>query len=517
MPPYSLVVVPVGGGSSVGTVEAASNVRPVWEHNGIETLDFDVNTVDPDAALLEPTQVEVQLWYDNGVTPKCKWWGPVWRRDLQGNTTHIQCRGLQSYFEKVQIGPVIHENLTDPDHQDPALAAYTAGGTVTMTSDTTIVRKGTRSMKLMSSAAGLDNFASQQFTITAGSQAVAVFVRSRFYIEAVGGSYLGPAYKERGLFVERIESAVVQQAVWTPITNGAPRNQWVRIVAPPVFVPAGHTQTIEVRWYSVGGPIYWATSTGREEESVGAGTANSYADVNVILANTLAYAQDPAWNKRNFNIAGPAGTFGLDLLRQFQFYNHGMVWPVAVQPLIDAGICDVAMVWNETTPTTRTLQTYTHKGSSSGVTLTFPPGNADLSSYTEDGTAVAGAVTMLPQGMDAEVTLGQSYPVVDDVAYAVDTAANGGVTFDEVVSALPESTLDMMDGQAATELARRKELVDVPVLLTSASAWWASGATTGDTVVVNGSFGWVSESSVTRRVMSVALLPEKNLVAVGVA
>lgn len=530
--PYYFKVVERGGTNHAVRIPGetgAFTVRPVWELDAAGSLDFDIQTVDSDAALMIPTQREIQWWYDNGSTPKLKWWGPVWRREARGKTTHIQCEGLPSYLNRVQLGPVRTEYLTDPDMQDPALAAYTAVG-ATMSSSTTIVRKGTRSMKLVSGAAGLDQYAYQRYTFdnSAGTIPVAIFHRARFYFVNTGATpELGPAFDERGLYVRTIESGVTQAQVWTPIAStGAPRNQWVKVFAPPIVVPAGHIQTVEVRWYSPGGTIYWATSAGRIEESTGANTPTTYADLNTIIANALASAQDTSADHTDFHLAGPSGSFGLTLSRQFQYFNHGLFWAVVVKPLVDAGIIDIDVLWNEATPTTRTLTTWASRGTTPGLTLTLGV-NADLSAYPQDGLSTSGRITGIPQGNSSEFTLtpsgqpaGTTYAAVDDQTYAADTSANGGVVFDEIISALPESTLDQLSSQVSTELARRKNLVAAPVIVTPLDAWWASGAVLGDTITIAGSYGWCGTTSAPfgdRRVMKLEAFPENNLMAVTAA
>lgn len=521
--PFSVKVLGVGLASPITLAAPDFDQTPTKVLNGWGTFSFNLNTVDPDAAECIPLQRQVQVWYDDGVTPKCWWWGRIVKRQANGPVTNIQCNSREWDLSGIQLGPILNEYLTDPDHESSTLAAYTAVG-ATKSSETTIVRKGTRSMKLHSAAAGADNFAYQQWVIdnSAGTEPVVVFFRSRFY--ATASAWVGPAYQERGLFIKRIESGVDQTegvtgqvGVWTPITNNGPFNQWVKIIAPPVSVPAGHTQTIEGRWYSPGGDVYWDTSTARDAESTGANTASGYADVNAILRNVLSYGQDTGEDKTDYDIAGPSGSLGVSLSRQWQFYAHGNLWNDAIKPFCDAGICDVWVGFDDD-GTNATLHTAVARGTDRTGSITLTLGdNATMSDYSEDGEQTAGSITGLPQGNAREVILGKDRPEVGDFAYAVDTAANGGITRYALITAEPETTLDGLVDKTNVELDRRKELVTMPTWNTPATDLIDAGADIGDLVVFDGGgYGWVGdkEAAQARRIVEMTLAPLRNLMSV---
>jgi hypothetical protein len=519
--PFFVKVIDLAGTVYATPTAVKVSQGPTWVKGGWGSLDFEISTVDADAEECIPLKREVQFWYDDGVTPKCIWWGRIVRREANGPFTTVQCLGLEWDLSGIQLGPILSNFLTDPDFENSSLTNWTATG-ATKTSETSIRRKGTRSMKLVSASEGLDQFAYQTFSFTAGAIATQIFVRARFY--ATASAWIGPALQERGLFVQRIESgtpqpegASGQAGVWTPITNAGPFNQWVKIVAPPVSVPAGHTQTIEVRCYSPGGTIYWDTAIATKEESTGANSTSGYADLNTIIGNVLTYGQDTASNKTDYGIGNPAGSFGLSLSRQWQFYAHGNLWNDVLQPFIDAGTLD-AWVEFDDAGTTKTLATATQKGTDRTGSITLTLGdNATLSSYSQDGQETAGAITVLSQGMAGEKTLGKDYAAVADVAYAVDVAANDGITREDIITAAPETTLDGIASQATTELARRKELVTVPTWNTPADVLIAAGVETGDRVLFDGGgYGWVGAAEVAqeREIVSMTLAPDKNLMSV---
>lgn len=503
---------------STGTVHASIVDAAIdsftWELNHWGSGQFHLATTLPATSECIPGEREVQLWYDPATgSPRCLWWGPIVSREAQQTgLTDIQCLGIEWYLSRLQLGPVLSNYLLDGDFENPALPNWTPVGTVTQSSDPVIVRRGARSLKLVSSAAGLDNYSTQTFSITAGaSLAVAVFVRARFYLSATPSTpYIGPANMERGIYVRTISGGVTQTQVWTPLTNSAPRNEWVRMFAPAVSIPAGATQTVEVRFYSPGGQINWDTSIACLEESVGADTANTYADVNTIIANTLAYVQDPTKNKPNLSIAGPTGTLGVTLSRQYQFYDHGMMWDACLRPLIDAGYCDAWIGWDPLAKT-RQLLTAVSRGSVKPQLALTLGGNAAIYAHRQDATKTAGAITILTQGMSGEKTIGKVQKAAEDIGYAVDTTANAGITFDEAISAVPETTLDGVAAQATTELARRKNLVTVPQWSVPADFVFAGGMSVGDTIPFRGGStpGWPGAENSLRRVTTMSLVPNQ--------
>ncbi len=515
--PFRVKIVDLTG-TSYGMFADTQDLTWTPELSAWATLQYRTPTTSA-AALESVPGREAQLWYTPRTgTPRCLHWGPIVTREADDRgDTQIQCFGSEWYLSQIQLGPVLTNYLLDPDFADATLANWTAMGTVTQSSDTTIVRKGTRSIKLVSSAEGLDNGTAQEFVVdnSAGTEPLAVFVAGRVYIVATGGTpYIGPAYQERGLFVKRIESGVDQVEAtgivgkWATLNNSVPRNAWVKIFAPAVSVPAGAVQTIHVRPMSVGGTCYWATMVATIQESSGANTVSTYADLNTIIGNLLTYGQDTSKHKLNYGIAGPSGTFGKSLSRQFQFFDHGMLWGAALRPLVDAGICDLAITWNAAA-TTRALTTYTSKGSYKPELALILGRNAKISSHLQDLTQTARTVTVLSQGMANEPKVGAEEKVADDVGFAADDASTSPV---ELV--ISETTLDGLDDQATTELARRSTLVHAPAWNTDSESMLSGGLDVGDTVPFRASDGWIDENT-NRRVVTMTLTAPDTLTVTG--
>ncbi len=498
-----------------------------WELNSWGHLIFRIPTEDVTTKECIPIQREAQLWYDPGDTtqPRCIWWGPIVSRVAEDDETTFQCLGLLWYLSRLQFGPILTNWLLNPDFES-GTTNWTASGT-TMSSATDIVRKGSKSLKLVQANQGTDTYAFQDFTYdnSASSIATVVEVAARCYIVATTATpFVGPAgpttngiQYERGLYVGMTGSGISAQSVWTIINLSAPRNQWFRIFAPPITVPAGKVATIEVRLYSPGGTVYWDDCIAHVEESTGANTASGFADLTAIIDNVLTYAQDTTKNKPQLHLTGPSGTFGTSLDRQYQFYDNGNIWDACFKPLIDANIMDVDVTWDIHRPSTRTVNIYTagHKGSSKPQCALILGGNVAGISYTEDGQKTAGAVTAIGQGMANEQTIGKELKGALDFGYAVDTSANNHVTLDAIVQGQPEDTLDMLQNRATTELARVKEnQKTVQFHCKEGLAGSLIGVLNeGDTTLFQCNKGWVQENS-NRRVVGMVLQPEVDVLSV---
>jgi hypothetical protein len=494
-----------------------------WQLNSWGSCTFTVPTTDPQlgtmtagpALLLER---EVQVWRDplNGSAPQLLFWGPLVRARATSQTVEFQANGLLWYYSRRLFGPILHNQISNGDFES-GLTGWTATG-ATDSIDTNIFLSGTQSLKLVSSAQELDHYESEGFTKTAGSEPIDVWVSAHAQIVTTAGTaYIGPAFMERGLYVEVVESGTTIQAVWQPIDNSAPRNAWFRINAPIVTIPASTTCTVNVRLYSVGGQINWDQVIARFEESTGANTVSTYADVATIITNVNTYAQDTSENKSDLNIAGPVGTLGVVIARQYQFYLQGNIWDTCLSQLVTEGQCEIDVEWNST-GTTRTLQCYLKKGSTKPQLALVQGGNVADFSFDLDGQATASSIRVVGQGISSEQTLTPpigSPAVGDYVGYAVDTSANGGLVLESLESATPDTSIDGVAALTANELARLKSIVTVATVTVRENLAGAliGQLATGDVVPVSVDYGWAQLSG-NMRVASMALNPFDETLAV---
>lgn len=496
-----------------------------WQLNNWGSCTFTVPTTDPALGTMTagPVKIierEVQVWYDpqNGNAPQLIFWGPIVRARPTSQGTQFQANGLLWYYSRRYFGPILHNQITNGDFES-GTSGWTAVG-ATMSVDTNIMLAGTQALKLVSSAQETDQYAVQGFVWSAGSQADEIWVSAHAQIVTTEGTaYIGPAYMERGLYVEVINNATSTriEAAWQPIDNSALANEWFRINAPIVTVPAGTTCTVNVRLYSPGGQINWDQVVARFEESTGADTPTSYADVTTILRNVNDYAQNTAENKSALNIGGPTVALGVVICRQYQFYRQGNIWETCLSQLVSEGQCDIDVTWNST-GTTRTLQCYVKKGSTKPQLALVMGANVADFSIDIDGQATASSVRIIGQGISTEPTLSPPIdaPAVGDyVGYAVDTSANGGVVLETLESAPPDTSIDGVASLANSELTRLKNAVTVATLTVRENLIGAliGQLQTGDVIPVDVDYGWAQLSG-NMRVASMVLDPVAETLAV---
>ena len=529
---YALKVVDTAG-TVYGTLDNARITSITRELNGFGGCVFTVPILDPSTALLTGylTQREVQVWRDDGSGPDLIFWGPVVRARATPQTTEFQAMGLLWYFSRLHFGPPIAEDLTN-GNMEAGTTGWTAVG-ATMTADTTIVCQGTTSLQLVSSAKGLDQYATQTFAQAGGSFGTVIMAAASFYqVATFATPYIGPAGPmtglgtvflpaARGLMVRVFDgSGTLLVEEWTRITPDSPRNQWTRIYAPAVVMPAGVTGTVEVRLYSPGGEIHWDMGTTRGNENVSsiATPGAATGDVNILLAAVVDYAQAGFLNKPALNIDPPSGTFGVELFRVYNYSDLGNIWDACFSELIASGICDLDIVWNSL-GTTRQLVSYPQKGTTrAGLPLTLVSASTDNIvdfSYDVDGQATAGAVVVLPQSTATTPVLGTVQPAAQFFGYAVDVAANGGITLDDVVTTQVETPPDGVQLKASTELARVKNGVTVPSLtvVDTPGVALVGVIETGDQLPVTMDWGFVQEAGTYYRVTAWTLTPEAESLA----
>jgi hypothetical protein len=503
-------------GTPYGEFENAVIESVTWELNGLGGCSFTMPTTDPKIGILRDleTQREVQIWRDpmDGTASVLIFWGPVVRSRANPLTVTFECMGLFWYFSRIILGPPLEDLVANSDFES-GLTGWTATG-ATQSIDTTIVRRGVNSLQLVSADQGLDQFsAADEFTVIAPStNGVEVRVAASFYLTATFGTpYIGPAYKERGLYVRRILGGVTQEEVWTPLANSAPRNQWVRIYAPLLATPASTTETYEVRLYSPGGMINWDCVTSRNFETLG---VNTLADVTDIVHTVIVYAEDATQHKPGIlNIDPPTGSIGVEVPYVVPLAAVGTVWSDFLQQIVSEGLCDVDITWNAA-GTTREVQVYAKKGAVRPQLALVMGGNIGSFEVDKDGQSTASAVTVVGNN-NQEPVLGTVLTPCLLFGFAADDSANGAITLGAVVNSSYETTISGLQSKAVTELARLKNpLKSLTVTTKENLAGSLIGVlTTGDVVPVVIDYGFVQENS-SYRVVAMTLTPATETLAV---
>lgn len=463
------------------------------ELNNWGAFDFKIPTGDVQAVECQKHR-EVQLWRDG----KCIWWGVIVKRSTSDNMdwTTVQCYGLEWYFNRRFYGPIQTNYLTNGSFES-GLSNWSATG-CTATVDTSWKVKGSQSVKLVSTSSDQDNFLRQFITVSGNPNQAVVYRASAVYWIDPSATWTGPAIYERGLYLARLVNGVVQgdDYVWEPITNDSLRDGTeVFVESPYVTVPAGQTQTLEVRLYSPGGTINWDLASVKVEESVS--TAVGGDEVETLIQRVVDYAQHGT-GKSDLNMNYAYTTTGKHLpLRAYQFYDHGNIWE-SFREFVESNICDLGVTWN-IAGTQRTFQVWGW------------PGRGSLKTDLQIDLSQSGRVAEMEYEEDGEQTatkvraLGQGSVFTREVAEAVDTTYTSGLVLESVVNTPLETLVGALDGIATAELDRVKKPVTIPKFTIHQNAGNViDNLDLGDLLPVACTYGWVQENG-TRRVVGISI------------
>ena len=189
----------------------------------------------------------------------------------------------------------------------------------------------------------------------------------------------------RGLYTEPIE------VVYTKVGEGHPLDTWVRHEV-SITVPPGATQILHARVSGVSGKVYWDSMSLTQDLAF----ENFGTDQATIIANLVAHAQDPAFDKNSAYIATSTPNTGVikDLVSLHS--EHANIWDLIMDHTqYDDGI-DVSTQY---TATRRTLVThYPFKGRTRVPLHLRLKRNIATYSWAFDGETAASSTIVLGTG-----------------------------------------------------------------------------------------------------------------------
>lgn len=444
----------------------------------------------PATAQVVPLMCEVQVWR-NGVIIA---WGVPLQPELQGGAWVVNCPGLLWYLTRRVFGPITTNYLANPNFATD-LTGWTAVG-CTATRSTAIRLRGPGTARLVATTSG-NNYLQHTFTVSTGGLGLVLFLAGSYWIDPAV-TFTAGAFEERGLYISAPNSLPDGTPQWEPINMSAPVGE-IEPVVTELHLPANLVnQTVTVRLYAPHGAIHWGALSVTALESVSSEPAGT--DVTEMMRRIVAYCH----TAYDYGFATSTPAAQQTEIVAYQFADLGNVF-AALKSYPDRGLADFDMVL---TPTTRTFTTYApRKGSyKPGNPLTVPGTNVNLMAYRQDGEQTSTRIIRRGTG---RVTTGPSR----QFALAMDTAPLGGLPLDDVADGAPEIGVDGLDGYAITELERLKAVVTLPDFEVPAEGWWGV-VDVGDTVPVTVDWGAVQES-MTRRIVSMRLIPTKDWVAIG--
>lgn len=385
----------------------------------------------------------------------------------------IELQGVGWYFTRRFIDAPISNLLTNPSFED-GLTGWTASG-CTATVVTSPRRRGGYAVQLTGSTTGAEQFLSQiVYGVT--STAIGDLLTLAGWYQIDDGAWVGPAFESRGLYIELIDTSVVQthNSLDGVIDDATPRDVWNR-AEPTTWIPPNKTWDVGVRLYCPNGTVtYDALSlTKMESLAIGPGAGE---DIATTANRIVAFIQDTANDKSDLSIGTttpPTTGITFQYPKAWQYADH-----TPADRALNDEIVPLGVDWS-ITPDTKTFTVhYPRRGTdrSGSVTLTFPAGNLASYEYDDDNGQIETDVTMMGEGDGPDREEGR----------AVDTTELNGLVLQSVNPTPPGTTIDKLDDLATDRLKRAKRPVRLLSVVTVEKAGaLASVLGVGDTVGVS--------------------------------
>lgn len=451
-------------GNVYGTLSDAARIGTITQVlNGAGTVDITLPTSHADTALLLPGR-EVQIL--NGADVVL--WGPIVRPKKTLRQSTWQIAGCLWYLGRRHMGRADRVNLLTNGDFEAGETGWSFAGGVTHSIDTVHFVEGTQSLELEGATDDHDSYAHQTYTHNQ-SHPEGDYLTLSAYVYVSGADYLGGAISDRGLLiVHRNAAGKALNYDVAEIGDATVNNEWIPLEVGVPYVK--QDDTVQVVLYPPHGVAYWDLVTLTAMESLSFGYPDG-VDVATVIEGIVLYAQDLGpftHGKSDLNIAVDAAATGVLKEIAYQFAEHRNILD-ALMEYVRRGVVDIDMVY---TTTTRTLTTYTPKGSLFGTTLELDVNLADFT-WSWDGERAAGDVVVLGEGDGPDRPEGG----------ATDPTFLNGITLEIVESAADDVTVGELDQQAAETLtvAKNPEIFDV---VTMPGAGIIGNIHTGDTVSV---------------------------------
>lgn len=437
---------------------ASANLEDALNEEG--SFSFTVPMSDPNLRMLLPYKREIQIWLPEKPNPF--WMGVITRTDKADLTTMtVDCKGIFNYLTKRKFGNAQRFNwLGNGSFDSGILFPWQALGVTANIVDGWGGRAGAHQLNLYQGGSSDDTFVRQVIRVPGGRY----FTISADWHIRTDSQFVGPAFDNRGIFVERHnpDTSALEEAVAYTIDENAPKGLFQRGEI-GIHTPPGRDSILEIRLYATRctnptpptgkppGSIIWDNVKCVEMESISFPTA----DVGVIFNAIVNHAQDGRFQKGSLNIAAESPEItGVSAERVFQYADHQGIGE-ALKDMATEGLLDFGMVFHD--QHTRGLRAYPPKA---GTTIT----DFYLELDAETGTGIKSVPSIETDGSKVVTSAiaqleGQSGPARDE-AQAVDAREMDGVQLEETIQSKVHH--DRLPAVAAEYVNARKRLIEVP-------------------------------------------------------
>lgn len=440
-----------------------------------------LGVMDPQALAVKVLERDLRIRRNGQVF----FWGPITSVQAGRATMRVEAHDPFWHLLDQYFGPIQHNYLTNPNGEQ-GTTHWAAVGTPLTVDAADFVRPNAgsqsgQSFLMTGSGVDADAYMRQVITVTSNVDQPVVFtLKGHAKVE----TWNGAAFEERGLWVAR--SGDPANPVWDPLTADATVGKWEPYEV-ETTIPAGSTETLDVRAYRPNGRIRWGALSVTVYESTGTPTypEDAIHPINRVIDYAQSTTAGPSHGPLNISRAG--GLTGVNLEIHYQFADHGNIG----EALLDntrKGICDLGITYGAG----RTLEVFSPRRGTfrPDVLLDIDPAGslADFE-YAVDAEQTYSAVRFLGTGDGPDREIG----------YAVDTSQTGGIVRERVETAPQEATIADLDRLAREELLRAKAPVRVPTFTThEQSGELIPKLLLGDSARCRIAHGWVQEDAVRR-------------------
>lgn len=352
-------------------------------------------------------------------------WGPMVAPSASGSSSQVDCtgKGVSTYlFAPPRYIDGERPNLLSNPSFEDGLTDWSDGGAVTSSATTDAKVEGSHALRVVSSTAGGDIHEHQVISSVEGHELGRLLTISAWYqLE----TFTAPAYANRGLFVEAIESGVVVAQSVVTIEGTPTTGIWQRIET-TLQVPPNKTWDIDVRCYAPEGSTLWDELQVVEMDSVS--TAGAEESLEHLCRLIILHVQDSAVGKSDVGIITDSGADdGPKIAKTWQWADH-IPCDSAVDEFVNRsdGI-DWAMTYDPTAGTRLFETFYPRRGTdytTADVHLVFGENVSDYR-WSRDGMGTVTTATVLGDG---------DGPDREEGFYS-DPSHIGGLTIEQVSSA----------------------------------------------------------------------------------
>lgn len=339
-------------GVAFGVIPSAVPTQIDWEldDDGQALIDFWI--LDPQAVTLMPIESlpgvrEIQIWRDQVLI----FWGWPISATWDNAQVHLTCSSLLWPLAHREFGPGFIRFLVNPQFE-MGLDNWAAVG-CSAAVETVTVALGKQSARLFAAAGGEDAYLHQTVTIdlTGKTFGLAFALSAWVYLDGAY-AYGGPALNQRGLYIEDNFGNVS----FVSMPEDFAADTWTRIEVQPtdpdpaVIAEPGVVTVFDIRLYCPGGSVVWDDVLFSVFENVSSPPQSPPAtawDVADIIQAILESAQNPQWTKSDLAFEFIGAPTGIYLNRVYDVSTSEVILD-AINEFPSIGVCDFAMVWDDT-------------------------------------------------------------------------------------------------------------------------------------------------------------------------